>query len=373
MLNNFVSILMTIVTCALFSSLKPVNLTNFWLTCWETDTYFPQAPVKMTELIRITKTGGRYLVFEVKDVAALRREHCICAVFVGTTPQNPNQNIFSGLPIELLPEEAKLLVDKGVAYIVDDAASHLSQLSTMDSSTRHAYLQSLRTRQRTFQRMADEQDAERKKYTEKMKAQGGSKRASRSTNQQSSVVINDDVNSGTTGARAGASIDNDSPFSFGDSVFSASAPPNEKTNHPMRLPPASSVASKMLHITPTTSVDILADLKAEIVPIEAPRAYPFYKHLNSKGYYITPGIRFGADYSVYPGDPFRFHAHFMATSFEWNEEIAVLDLVTGGRLGTGVKKGFLIGGKRLPTEVEQAEEIHGADNVRAFTLEWAAM
>lgn len=330
----------------------------------------------MMDLVRITKTGGRYLVFEVKDVAALRREHCICAVFVGTTPQNPNQNVFSGLPIELLPEEAKLLVDKGAAYIVDDAVSHLTQLSTMDSSTRHAYLQSLKTRQRAFQRMADEQDAERKKYAEKMKAQGKSKRASRSTDPESSAAVtkDDDATTATAGTGAGAvAADDDSLFSFGDSVFSASPLPNEKASHPARPPRAGLNAPRMHHITPTTSVDMLADPKAETVPIEAPRAYPFYKHLNSKGYYITPGIRFGADYSVYPGDPFRFHAHFMATSFGWDEEITVLDLVTGGRLGTGVKKGFLIGGESLSDGNERAEGDCGGDRVRAFTLEWAAM
>lgn len=324
----------------------------------------------MAGLVRITKTGGRYLVFDVKDVAILRREHCICAVFVGTTPQNPNQNVFSGLPIELLPEEAKLLVDKGAAYIVDDAVSHLTQLSNMDATTRQAYLQSLKTRQRAFQRMADEQDAERKRYAEKKKAEGKSKRAPRSTNQESSTVTKDDaINTGS----AEAPDDDDSLFAFGDSVFSTSALPNDKANHPMRPPQASGNAAKMRHVTPTTSIDMLADPQADTLFIETPRAYPFYKHLNSKGFYITPGIRFGADYSVYPGDPFRFHAHFMATSFEWNEEITVLDLVTGGRLGTGVKKGFLIGGEAPLVEGEKVEGIVSDDRVRAFTLEWAAM
>lgn len=324
----------------------------------------------MTDLVRITKTGSRYLVFEVKDVAALRREHCICAVFVGTTPQNPNQNVFSGLPIELLPEEARLLVDKGAAYIVDDAVSHLTQLSTMDATARQAYLQSLKTRQRAFQRMADEQDAERKKYTEKMKAQAKSKRAPRAMKQdESSALTKDDAGAGT----AGALNDDGLLFPFGDSVLSVPALPNVQAKHPMRPALASVNVPKMRHLTPTTSVDMLADPKAGIVLIEAPRSYPFYKHLNSKGFYITPGIRFGADYSVYPGDPFRFHAHFMATSFEWNEEITVLDLVTGGRLGTGVKKGFLIGAESPRDEGEKAEEDIGNDRVRAFTLEWAAM
>ncbi|KAF3767489.1 SEN34 subunit of tRNA-splicing endonuclease [Cryphonectria parasitica EP155] len=286
----------------------------------------------MAELIRISKVGGRYLVFEVKDVATLRREHCICAVFVGTTPQNPNQNVFSGLPIELLAEEAKLLVDKGAAFIADDATSHLTP---MDASTKQAYLQSLKTRRRIFQRAADEEKVELQKIGEKMKAASLAKKAA-----------------------------SDSSSAADNSLFESSSAPR-KTG-----PSLPGVSTLGRHITPTTSVDILADPQAHRVSIQTPRAYPLYKHLNAGGYYITPGIRFGADYSVYPGDPFRYHAHFMATSFEWDEEITVLDLVTGGRLGTGVKKGFLIGGEAPSEEAAQGA---GKDRVRAFTIEWAAM
>ncbi|PSS02231.1 tRNA intron endonuclease [Coniella lustricola] len=154
-----------------------------------------------------------------------------------------------------------------------------------------------------------------------------------------------------------------------DSLFSSSSAPVPKKS---RSVPAAGVDTLGRHITLTTSIDVLADLQAHAVPIETPRAYPLYKHLNSQGFYITPGIRFGADYSVYPGDPFRYHAHFMATSFGWDEEITVLDLVTGGRLGTGVKKGFLIGGE-APAKSTAPEQDAGKDHFRAFTIEWAAM
>lgn len=317
----------------------------------------------MAELIRITKVGGRYIAFEVKDVAALRRDHCICAVFVGTTPQNPNQNVFSGLPIELLAEEAKLLVDKGVAYIVDDAVSHLTQLSTIDPTTRHAYLQSLKTQRRIFQRAVDEEKAEQQKLGEQMKAKSLAKRAAakaagkQKTPQEAFGDIITEAEPGTTPADGP-----ESPTSEG-TLFSSPS---------LQHIPRSAPDTVSRHITPTTSTGLLADPKAYTVPIETPRAYPLYKHLNSGGYYITPGIRFGADYSVYPGDPFRYHAHFMATSFEWDEEIAVLDLVTGGRLGTGVKKGFLIGGEAPPKQVDGAGD-QTQDGVRAFTIEWAAM
>jgi len=79
-----------------------------------------------------------------------------------------------------------------------------------------------------------------------------------------------------------------------------------------------------------------------------------------------PGLRFGCDYNVYPGDPLRFHSHFAAVSYEWDEEICLLDLIGGGRLGTRVKKGFLIGG-------DDVEETSKDNTVRTFCIEWGGM
>jgi len=96
---------------------------------------------------------------------------------------------------------------------------------------------------------------------------------------------------------------------------------------------------------------------------------------------------------VYPGDPLRFHSHFLAVGFGWDEEIELLSLVGGGRLGTGVKKGFLVGGKVEKGEVEvngekDVEAVvegveqgkgkgegagEGTGEVRCFCIEWGGM
>lgn len=322
----------------------------------------------MAELLRITKVGGRYLVFEVKDVASLRRDHCICAVLVGTTPQNPTQNLFSGLPLELLPEEAKLLVDKGVAHVVDEATSHLAHLTSMNPTVKHAYLQSLRTRRQNISRVLDEEDAIRKAEGAKMRGKQKSKRVPARADSPPVVEEVDLPLSPPPEKTAETSVIPTSTANHEESLFSSL--PQQRTEHPTST---STIVATNRHLTATTSIDMLSDLKAYSVPVEAPRSYPLYRHLNSESYYITPGIRFGADYSVYPGDPFRYHAHFMATSFGWDEEITLLDLVSGGRLGTGVKKGFLIGGQAPPEKPAGDPQDAGEDRVRTFTLEWAAM
>ncbi|KAI3401358.1 hypothetical protein diail_11442 [Diaporthe ilicicola] len=324
----------------------------------------------MSELVRITRVGGRYLVFEVKDVASLRRDHCICAVLVGTTPQNPTQNLFSGLPLELLPEEAKLLVDKGAAYLVDETTSHLAHLTSMDATAKQAYLQSLRTRRQNISRVLDTQDAIRKAEGAKMRGKQKSKRIPAAAD---SPPVGQEVElplSPPPEKQDEASVQSTAPASQEESLFSPSPPRQRKRE---AASPSTAVVATNRHLTTTTSVDMLSEPKAYSVPIDAPRSFPFYRHLNTKGYFITPGMRFGADYSVYPGDPFRYHAHFMATSFGWDEEITLLDLVSGGRLGTGVKKGFLIGGQAPPAEGGERQQDAGEDRVRTFTLEWAAM
>ena len=86
---------------------------------------------------------------------------------------------------------------------------------------------------------------------------------------------------------------------------------------------------------------------------------------------------------MYPGDPLRFHSHFLANGLGWDEEIGLLDLVGGGRLGTGVKKGWLVGG-RVEVEGGGGDGVEGGDHggdadgaregkVRTFCIEWGGM
>src|SRR2546423_4976544 len=91
--------------------------------------------------IAISLIGRRYFLFSADLVAYLRREHRICGVLIGSIPQIPQQNVFLGVPLELMPEEANLLVEKGVSFVVDDRKWHLQKLSQLDKSEKMRYLQ----------------------------------------------------------------------------------------------------------------------------------------------------------------------------------------------------------------------------------------
>ncbi|KAH6856491.1 hypothetical protein B0I37DRAFT_76989 [Chaetomium sp. MPI-CAGE-AT-0009] len=300
--------------------------------------------------VRISRVAGRYLVFDIDDVVHIRRHYGICAVLTGTMPQNPTQNLFLGLPVELHAEEARLLVDKGAGYVADELTDHLSQLSVMDASTRKAYLQHLKQQRRNAQQVFDEEKA-------KVQAKHQGKRKAKTV---------------TVAEPPAAVTETEQDTSLFDTPKPAAPPPSTTTTTTTPKEPS------LPGVTPTTSAPLLpSPTPPPPVSIPRPANYPFYQYLNARGYYTTPGLRFGGDYSVYPGDPFRYHAHYLANSYGWDEEVAMLDLVASGRLGTAVKKSFLFGAEKPVREGSGAGgeggEQKGEGEVRVFCIEWAGM
>lgn len=283
--------------------------------------------------VRICKIAGRYLVFDPAAVALLRRKDNINGTLVGTTPQQPTQNIFLGLPVELRPEEADAVVRRKAAYVVDDVAAHRAALPSPDKEARRAYVETLRRRKQAAQQAFAEKSA--KKAADVAGRLGHPKASVTPTCSPSNVVHDGHGHPPGTGAEPSAR-QNDGRIRIGG-------------------------------LTPASSAGLISrDADAEFDAGQTIEG-PLCRFLQGAGYYMTPGLRFGAHYSVYPGDPLRFHAHFMANQYDWNDEIPILDVVSGGRLATAVKKAFLIGGQRPPSE----ESPSGP--VRTFSVEWAAM
>ncbi|OAL37165.1 hypothetical protein AYO20_03643 [Fonsecaea nubica] len=296
--------------------------------------------------VPISLVGGRYLLFDIKIATYLRREHHICGITIGTLPLFPSQNLFLGVPIEIMPEEAQLLVERGVGTIVDDARAHNQAVQSTDPARRADYLARIQRQSKQFKHAKDEEKEQARK-----RALGKNAKASippSCDTQDGSSAEPADLGNSETAQAAQDTILEDQPLFEDDS--------------PVKVLPASA-ASNTYIVTPATSRLLLpppsATSKSTIENL--PSSYPFYRHLHDKGFYTTPGLRFGCQYTVYPGDPLRFHSHFLATGTEWDDEIDLMDIVGGGRLGTGVKKGFLLGGASP------------AGDVRTFSVEWAAM
>jgi tRNA-splicing endonuclease subunit Sen34 len=265
---------------------------------------FKMVSITVPEPFPIFKIANRYHLFDIDTVTHVRRTHNICGVLIGNIPQATQQTVFSGIPLELMPEEARLLVEKGVAFVVDDIKAHDRLPNGLGEDAKREYVESLEREGREAAVL------QRLKGLEKKKAHFAK-----------------------VGSRASTSV--------------------------MEVE-----AVEPFQVTPTTSYPPLQSSEDNAVQglPEAPSSYLLFAHLHDRGYFMGPGLRFGCQYVAYPGDPLRFHSHFLVTGYERDEDIDLLDIVGGGRLGTGVKKGYMIGGK-----------VEGDEEVRAFSLEWAAM
>jgi tRNA-splicing endonuclease subunit Sen34 len=306
------------------------------------------APV--AEPFPISCITGRYLLFDVDAISYARRAHNICGVLIGTIPNLSQQNVFLGVPLELMPEEARVLVEQGHAYLVDEVEVHRTGFMEMSREDRLAYLQ-----------IMDKQGMEQAEMTKK-KSEDRAVRALKSKGLvpvlhesaqseagESTAATNDTIDAGTSIADA----END--------TLLFDVPPTLVAVHEKTLVPH--------FITPTASYPPLpVSQPGNALPLPpAVVSYPLFRYLHGKGYFSMPGLRFGCHYSVYPGDPLRFHSHFLATGLGWDDEFDLLDIVGGGRLGTGVKKAYLIGGEDANGDGVKAEP------VRAFSIEWAGL
>jgi tRNA-splicing endonuclease subunit Sen34 len=311
--------------------------------------------------IPISYVSGRYLLFSIEAVTYLRREHHICGVLIGTLPQIPMQNVFLGLPLELMPEEARLLVDKGVACIVDEAKAH-NGMKTLLEEDRKRYLADLEAEGLHYTRLqADLKDSKREQTLKKLEDKKVKAKAKAMAASQTPVPEN--VTSESPSQKDAAIVD-----LFAADGNRSSSPPTTSTVT------SSTLSQSALAITPSTSYPPLPTppSSSHLPAPEVPPSYPLFAHLHSRGYFLSPGLRFGCQYMAYPGDPLRFHSHFLVVSYDWDQKIDLMDLIVGGRLGTGVKKGFLIGGAQKTID-EVDSEAERVGSVRAFSLEWAGM
>jgi len=293
--------------------------------------------------IAISSVGGRYLLFDIKIISWLRREHKICGTTIGTLPLAPSQNLFLGVPVEIMPEEAQLLVERGVAVIVDDARAHDQTIQSTDKARRVDYLARLERQAKQVKQVKDQEKEESRKVgLQKRRARKGRVAAPGASREDRTADLLD--------------------FEDGDGDASTTAETFvDQDESPIKLLPHTTL-SNTYQVTPATSRLLLPTPPSTASPIkDLPASYPLYRHLHDRGFFMTPGLRFGCQYTVYPGDPLRFHSHFLAVGTQWDEEIDLMDIVGGGRLGTGVKKGFLLGGA------------NPAGDVRTFSVEWAAM
>lgn len=108
-------------------------------------------------------------------------------------------------------------------------------------------------------------------------------------------------------------------------------------------------------LNPGESIEVSED---EILKKTTPERLAIFMDLWDKGYYITPGSKFGGDFLSYLGDPILYHAAYIVHCVRDGRLFYPTEIAAFSRLGTSVKKRNLFAFAR------------DTENVEYITLNW---
>lgn len=259
------------------------------------------------------------LIFDVQDIA-LVREHGVVGVLTGTLAGAPQQNVFLGVPLRLMMEEAVWLVEQGVAAIVSGTGEGVAER-----------LSGVRAEQwAEWERGAALERGAQIAWKREQLAQ---KKPERAVTERDEALMQQSVFVHTR----------DTPRAVPRGV------PRD--------------AESTAESPGSAAIDVTALLKRD----NRLRAnYGVYRSLRAKGYVLSPGARFGGRYVAYPGDPLRYHSHLIVQeAMDKKQEIDLLSMVNGARLGTSVKKTWVLAGAEAEAEAEAEPE------TEFYSVEWA--
>ncbi|XP_030193086.1 tRNA-splicing endonuclease subunit Sen34 [Gadus morhua] len=266
-------------------------------------------------LIGIHLCGSTALVWRTADVKAAR-EAGVVGSLVGALPRQPRQNGRLGRPLQLGQEELRLLLQKQASG--DDLES---SAPNSDGEVQQAQTECYEEEQRSsFEAQSILALEERKSAL--LRAMGGAKQGGGTSQPDGGVSGRLEV------------LDQ----SF---VFPRSAVAVQLRTARAGLSHCSDERTLLSAAQPGSSQ-------------RAPRSesrFQVFRDLRQRGYYITSAGKFGGDFLVYPGDPLRFHAHFIAVCVALDEQLPLVDVLAVARLGSNVKKTVLLcspGGPAAP-------------------------
>ncbi|TKY90716.1 hypothetical protein EX895_000714 [Sporisorium graminicola] len=231
------------------------------------------------------------LVWTVESLR-LMRTYGVTGSYTGTLAQFPQQNVFLGLPVQMLPEEVVFLVRRGRAVVVDECASYRASGAGERAEVRNAVAEDRRGQQLA---------AWHERQLLRAKHSSSSAGSAQPTQAELDTL----------------------PWHY--------TIPTTSSALPWYTPTAYTHLSAIQHVFayPRTAREI--------------GSTALFDHLRGDhGLWCLNGLRFGGSFAVYPGDPLRYHSHYTAQLVLRGEDIAMTSLVANGRLGTAVKKTHLL-------------------------------
>ncbi|XP_070209278.1 tRNA-splicing endonuclease subunit Sen34-like [Littorina saxatilis] len=236
-------------------------------------------------------------------------------VLVGCLPRNPRQNVHLGLPVQLMPEELSVLLNKGYAKLLKE-----KPVGPEECEQRIRVMEQERKANFEAQQQLYREDR-RQEMVKQMSHIMEGKKAKRQRLLQA-------AGKDTPAEEATATIKEEE------------------------------VCLDKVSITPTAEKHMLQQLftenpwKREMRNAEEDWTYPtseaekvrcaVFQDLWEKQYYLTSGQKFGGDFLAYPGDPSRFHSFYIVMCVGKDQPLPALDIISMGRLGSNVRKTVLL-------------------------------
>lgn len=282
--------------------------------------------------VPVVLANGVPYLWETRDVEFVRTKHNLCGLLSGTLPLIPQQNVFLGLPLRLLPEEVVLLLRRRAAILIKDewayeAPSEPERAQYLAQEAQQILDQKERQRQQQEEHRqrieaAITQESGDARALERRRARQAAKEAKGAAEQETTEESQED-------ALAKMPYVHHTPNTSADMPGYHPATADMHQAHTSAFLTLQAAQAAGVWSYPSTVQE-----RARCATFEA---------LHSKGYFLSTGLRFGGDFVVYPGDPLRYHSHYTATILMTPEQpMAAYHIVASGRLGTAVKKSHLL-------------------------------
>ncbi|XP_034239632.1 tRNA-splicing endonuclease subunit Sen34 [Thrips palmi] len=281
---------------------------------------------------------GTPLIWNAQDWLKIREEHRIVGSLIGVLPNLSNQEALHGLPMSLLPEEATLLLEMNVISLANyPSLSRCPGEGVVKAFKAH--------RQKTYAEQADKMKDERKVALEglvdKIVEGRRRKQLGLDTKKKKRKKVKSEGNDEET----------DDKSEDVAKIVELLKPIEDAERQAVleeelaKIPPLSK--ENTLIQTFTTYPWLRAE---DACPVawtfpsshEEKIRYLTFKDLWEKGYFITTGHKFGGDFLVYPGDPVKFHSQFIVVCVPHSQTFSVHQFVTYGRIGSSVRKTFVL-------------------------------
>ncbi|XP_011504396.1 PREDICTED: tRNA-splicing endonuclease subunit Sen34 [Ceratosolen solmsi marchali] len=283
--------------------------------------------------INLVLSGSEVFVWSADDWLKLRQEHRVVGECIGCIAKKPRQDTLSGLPMLLLPEEAKLLLEKGICQLIQHPVLKETPCESLKKKFEE-YRSKLYEEQQEC--LIDQRRIQVLSVMDKIIE--GKKRKTLGLH--------------TRKKKLKKPLDDETKTALDNVEVDRKALIEEEMSKLPKLKMTDALVQT--HTAFPWHTDIIK-IENWSFPSndEESLKYKVFKDIWEQGYYVTSGQKFGCDFLAYPGDPIMFHSQLLIHCKNRNEEMSVTELVAGSRIGSHVRKTLVFA--TLSTDGERIE------------------